>query len=367
MIDQELVAAARAAFAPDFASARAAFAQAAAQVDSYPSPARGPDGAALATDTSWIGDREARRVVVLISGIHGAEGYAGSAIQIDLLRNRDAIALPDGVALLLIHAANPHGFAWDRRVTEEGCDLNRNFVDFAAPLPDNPGYDLLADHLVPSSLDAQTIAQAEAAIEAFRRDHGELAFQVARKSGQHRHPAGMFFGGTAPTAARRTLEMIMTSEGLAERDFVTVVDVHTGLGPYGYGEAQSEHASRSRSHAIVQQMFGAAVTSVDGGTSFSVPVRGSVQIAWQRLRGDGRHAYLCLEYGTYDQEASRLAYRQDHWLHAQPAGDVDAGERARIRDQMRRFFNPPDPIWQEMVLARGRQILRQAIVGTAAL
>ena len=39
-------------------------------------------------------------------------------------------ALPD-LAVLYIHALNPHGFSFWRRVTQEGVDLNRNFHDFA--------------------------------------------------------------------------------------------------------------------------------------------------------------------------------------------------------------------------------------------
>ncbi|MEJ0064575.1 MAG: DUF2817 domain-containing protein [Caulobacteraceae bacterium] len=45
----------------------------------------------------------------------------------------------------MIHAINPYGFAWLRRVTEENIDLNRNWIDFSQPPPANPGYDELAD------------------------------------------------------------------------------------------------------------------------------------------------------------------------------------------------------------------------------
>ncbi|HOU65623.1 MAG TPA: phosphoenolpyruvate--protein phosphotransferase [Thermomonas sp.] len=44
------------------------------------------------------------------------------------------------VALLFIHALNPHGFSFGRRVTHENVDLNRNFHDFSRPLPGNPAY-----------------------------------------------------------------------------------------------------------------------------------------------------------------------------------------------------------------------------------
>ncbi len=51
----------------------------------YVCPGIGPEGEQLVTDTAWIGPEDASRVLVLIGGTHGIEGFTGSAIQIDLL------------------------------------------------------------------------------------------------------------------------------------------------------------------------------------------------------------------------------------------------------------------------------------------
>ncbi|HEX4937985.1 MAG TPA: DUF2817 domain-containing protein, partial [Candidatus Kapabacteria bacterium] len=112
----------------------------------------GPLGETLATDVLWLGDQDARKVVVLLSAVHGVEGFAGSAIQTDLLRRLASgeATLPDGLALAIVHAVNPWGFAWCRRVDEQGIDINRNFVDFSQPLPRNDGYRALADALIPA-------------------------------------------------------------------------------------------------------------------------------------------------------------------------------------------------------------------------
>lgn len=73
-------------------------------------------------------------MLALQSATHGVEGFAGSACILDLLRTGAARELPPDTALLLVHAINPWGFAWIRRTTAEGVDLNRNFVDFSGPL-----------------------------------------------------------------------------------------------------------------------------------------------------------------------------------------------------------------------------------------
>lgn len=328
----------------------------------YPSPARGPRGEELSTDVAWFGDRGAPKVGVVISATHGVEGYCGSAAQLDWLAERGFETLKSDEAMLLIHALNPYGFAWDRRVTQEGCDLNRNFVDFTAPLPPNEDYDLLADCLVPRELDGPLFIAAEATIEKFRKAHGEIAFRKARTSGQYRHPTGMFFGGFGPTAARQTLEQIVLDYGIESRQFVLILDYHTGLGPYGYGELQCEQASGMSGYRRACDIFGLSVTSPDLGTSSAVALNGTQDDYWQRLLGD-RHVYVCLEYGTYASEAARTALRADHWLYAYAQKNIETEVGHEIRRRVRQHFYPERADWKEMMLYRSRQVQRQMTEG----
>ena len=123
----------------------------ASRLRTLPYEGLGPDGEPLATQRVWIGDGDADQVLVLLSAVHGVEGFSGSAIQQDLVRRLASgqVMLPQGLAVVLVHAVNPWGFAWCRRVDEQGIDINRNFVDFSQPPPDNPGYRQLARALVP--------------------------------------------------------------------------------------------------------------------------------------------------------------------------------------------------------------------------
>lgn len=328
----------------------------------YPSAARGPRGEELSTDVAWFGDRGASKVGVMVSATHGVEGYCGSAAQLDWLAERAYERLKPDEAMLLIHALNPYGFAWDRRVTEEGCDLNRNFVNFSAALPENEAYDALADSLVPRELDGPVLAAAEAAIDGFRRAHGEAVFLKARTSGQYRHPTGMFFGGFGPTAARQTLEAIVSDFSIASREFVSVLDYHTGLGPYGYGELQCEQASGLIGYERARKIFGLSVTSPDLGTSSAVVLNGTLDAYWQWLLGD-RHIYVCLEFGTYPPEAGRALSRADHWLYAYCQNEIETVTGNEIRRRMKQHCYPDREDWKEMVLYRCRQVHRQMIEG----
>ncbi|WP_158237658.1 DUF2817 domain-containing protein [Bradyrhizobium forestalis] len=360
----ELLLSVATSFSADYRQAREKFLRALPQARPFVlANFLGPQNEELAIDSAWVGDPKAQCVLVIISGTHGPEGFCGSGIQIDWLALLEEGRLPDGVALLFIHGLNPHGFAWDRRVTQEGCDLNRNFVDFAAGAPPNPGYDELRAHFVPPALQGPSFEVAREAIRQFKLEHGERAFQIARKAGQYSDPDGMFFGGFNRSWSACTLEAIANVYGLASRKFVAIIDVHTGLGPYGYGELQSEHVAASSSQAVADRMFGPSVTSADLGTSASIPIHGSLQLFWERLLGDGRHLYLCLEYGTFDTESAQRVLLADQWLHVHGGGDRTAAFGREVRSRMRAHFCPDDPSWKEAVLFRGRQVLRQALSG----
>jgi hypothetical protein len=362
-------AAAAAVFPPDFSGARDRFLALAARaqlpVKTYENPRKGPAGERLATDVAFQGDPSAQKILVTISGTHGIEGFCGSGCQADWLMETARTELPPDTAILHIHALNPHGFAWLRRVTEEGVDLNRNFHDFSQPLPENPGYDQLADALVPQSLTPEVIAAAEARIKDFRERHGDLALQRARSGGQYKHPTGMFYGGSKPTWSRETLERIVVDYGLAQRGRVAVIDYHTGLGPYGYGELICDHDPETPNLATAHDWYGEGVTVPLLGTSSSVPKHGTVGTGFWQPRLGERVVYAAIEYGTFSPDRGRGPMREDHVLHARGPVDWSAPETQRVKRALRRHFFPDTQPWRELVLFRSRQILGQALAGLA--
>ena len=107
---------------------RSAATQAGAELQSYPI-ANGLDQD-LTMDVARWGDRDARASLVVSSGVHGVEGFLGSAIQLAWLRDtaRDLNHQPQGIRFVFVHAVNPFGFANQRRFNEENVDLNRNFL-----------------------------------------------------------------------------------------------------------------------------------------------------------------------------------------------------------------------------------------------
>ena len=361
---------AEACFAPDYALARERFLAAAhgagGRTTSIPVPGAGPRGEALSTDCTWIGPDDAADVLVLVSATHGVEGFCGSAAQIDALRMGVARRLAPFQAILAIHALNPHGFAWLRRVTQEGIDLNRNCIDFgASPPPENHGYAELADAFVPRDLSARTLAAAAARLEAYRERHGATAFEQARSCGQYTHPDGIFYGGRAPAAAIEALRAICTAHRLGARRRVAVIDYHSGLGPFGHGEPICGHRPGEPGQERCRAWYGASLGEPLLGTSASLPIPGLTQYAWARAVGAERLVFVAIEFGTFDREEGARALRDDHVLHAAGSVDWDAPETRRIKAALRRFYHPDTEDWRQMVLFRSRQLICQALDGMA--
>jgi len=363
-------------FATNYADARSRFRAACAdawvEVETRPHPLSGPDGGDLSTDIAWIGPRDARKVMLLMSSTHGVEGFCGSACQIDWLRECGADGLPPDTATLIVHAINPHGFAWLRRVNEDGCDLNRNHVDFSLPLPENSGHDELVDAFVPKSLDAETLAAADTAVDAFKQTKGETAYRIARQAGQYKHAHSTFYGGAKPTWSRRIFEDILADYDLPGRDFTIVLDYHTGLGPYGYGEMiltnPVDGPGPARALAIYNETVGIPLL----GTSTSVQVHGSWGMTFERAFTGGNYLGFGLEYGTYQQPRGLQVMRADHWLYAYGKGgdgEIDLNDPAvdKIRQAMKDHSFPDELGWKEAVLWRSRQVQRQSLAALATL
>jgi hypothetical protein len=324
------------------------------------SPVAGPDGEALATDIAWIGPRNAEKVLVTISGTHGVEGFCGSAAQIDWLRREEWRRLPKNAAALLVHAINPYGFAWSRRVTEENIDLNRNWIDFDQPVPANPGYDRLHAVICPDEWTDEQVKRSAAALAAYQPGEGEETLQEVLTKGQYSHPQGLFFGGRAPARARLRQTKIY-EEYLSLARAIAIIDYHTGLGPWGYGEIIVGERTDSDAFRRARAWYGDAIKSVLDGTSVSTAAYGDGLSAAPRLLPHAQVTAIAIEFGVLPAMPTLRALQADAWLYSH--GTAHAPQAMAIGQQVRAAFLDESDLWKGMVLGQSLAISRQAAIG----
>ena len=290
-----------------------------------------------------------------MGGTHGVEGFAGSAIETDILRllADGHLEIPINTALLMVHALTPWGYAWLRRCDANGVDLNRNVVDFFKPLPENSGYEILKP-----ALSLTDVQQRKQLFTEFEQVQGREAFEKAISGGQYTDPGGPFYGGQAPAHGRLVIEDLLSRYQLQQRS-LAVIDIHTGLGSFGYGEIICDHHPDSPAIKVARQWYGDSVTFPLLGTSSSVPKLGLLDYAWHTIMNE-RSCYVTLEFGTYKTDQLFEILLRDHQLWAKSGNNSERFEHGLL---MRQHFNPDDNAWREMVLFRGRQVISQALQG----
>lgn len=356
------------AFSDSYALARQKFLQACASAqlpfDSHPLALRGAHNEALALDAALDGPENAQRLLIVSSACHGIEGHCGSGVQVFALHDDEwrAKAREAGVAVLYLHALNPHGFSYGRRVTQENVDLNRNFVDFSQALPRNEAYAQIHDLLLPAQW--PPTPSDDAALKQWIAQHGLPAFQAAVSGGQYQFADGLFFGGQAPTWSNRTLRALLRRYA-AQAAHIAWIDLHTGLGPNGIGErifaGRHDAAALARARQWWDGGGATPVTSMDDGSSTSAPLQGLIANAVAQECPQAQYTGIALEYGTEPLLEVLDALRGDHWLHQHP--DAAPPLAQSIRERMRRAFYSDTDAWKGQVISQARQAMFQAVDG----
>lgn len=354
-------------FSANYQQARQKFLNAAriagAELDSFENSCTGVGGAGLFTDVAVLGPVDAENVLVLISGTHGVEGFAGSAIQSGVLTTDQAETLDPGVRLVMIHALNPYGFAFLRRTNEDNVDLNRNFVDHDQPYPVDSDYERIASLIAPRSISVAANLWSALRLLWFRRAFGSEKLQRIVTQGQYVHPDGLFFGGHFATWSNRTLQEI-TARHLAGAARVKIIDMHTGLGPYGEGEIIIGDPEHDPAYQRAVDCWGPQrVKSTASGESVSSHLSGTVKQAFADMLAGTEVTTVGLEFGTSPPMDVFRALREENWLFHH--GSEDHPQAARIKQQFLRMFYPDDESWKERVWDQGALAVRQALAALA--
>lgn len=307
------------------------------------------DDAILACDVAYIGVENPNNLLILVSGVHGVELYPGSACQTGWLETGGAAQLSSNTGCLLVHAINPWGAAHYRRNTEDNIDLARNFCDFSKAAPINEAYGDLH----------QAIMTGQPAVDAYAAQCGPQAFVNTLMQGQYTHKDGFGYGGIAPCWSNTTLRAIL--EDYCEVQNISVIEYHSGLGPYGYGMAvtfdEGDALDRTKS------WFGPwTVAPNDRAKAEDMhEASGHTSQAYKDAFSSSQLSAIVLEYGTVEPQTSLPIMLEDHRLTVSP--NADSGKLKAVRSANLAVHNPDDPDWQQAIWDRSNLAIKQALRG----
>ena len=308
--------------------------------------ARASDGSALTIDIGVVGDGP--RTLVLSSGVHGVEGYIGSATQLLALE----LDRPADLRLVLIHAVNPFGMANHRRVNENNVDLNRNFLAEGEAYEGGPEHYLrLRDLLNPTRPAWPLEFPIRAGYQVLR--HGFHALKQAVAGGQYEVPKGLFFGGHELQESGRVL-LDALPDFFSAGEQALWIDLHSGLGKRAGLTFLVEAQAGTEAHRRATERFGPTVQAWDADGGVAYAIRGGFPSAIVRCLGETVDV-LTVEYGTIAPLAVLKRMVMENRI-AHHGGDRDAARRAILE-----AFGPEDPSWRRDALDAARDLLGKAM------
>ena len=343
-------------FSENYDSARTRFCETASEkgavLQRLPLLAKGPGGLELSIDIAIFGNPKPHRAVLHSSGLHGVEGFAGSAIQLQLMETLPEI--PDDAAVIFAHILNPYGMAWLRRVNESNVDLNRNF------LAENEDYS--GAPIAYQKLDSMLNPQSQPGFDFFLLRttgcilrYGYNSLKQAIVGGQYEYPKGLFFGGKKlEEGPKRYTEWL--SKNLSDAEHVVAIDIHTGLGKSGEDTLLVEGEPDSLLYRELQGAFGERVAPWDPDAGVAYAIRGGHPAAIEHVVSNGTVHFVTQEFGTLAPLKVLHALREENRWHHWGDGAVDHSSKKTIMAA----FRPDNRNWKTSIVQRGDELAQQA-------
>ncbi len=329
------------------------------EVETLPISMKGPHEETLSTDFLWIGPTDAKKLILHTSGVHGVEGYPGSASAMWILDGviANELSLPDDCAMAFAHAINPWGMAWLRRVNEDNADLNRNFLPPGEAYEGEPENYAKLDHLLnPKGMKkGREYYSIRAAWHSFRMGFSNA--KQAVQEGQYTRPTSLQYGGEKLAESSQNF-IDWCEDKLEHVEQIVWVDFHTGLGPFGVdsllvAEGVDEDALKNR--------YGKRIQPLDPDKGVAYKIRGGIQAGIEARFPDKDWTSITQEFGTIKPipllKLARAENRLTQWSGKPPLRLLQSDERRNMLDA----FNPRSLKWRKMILQRSRAIIEDAI------
>ncbi len=313
-----------------------------------------------------------KRILVLTSGIHGIEAFAGSAIQRMVLEKMLPGMDLDSTGLLVIHGINPFGFKYLRRVTENNVDLNRNFsVDSGLFAVKNPGYMRLRGFLNPRKKVSMfspavvffPLRAAYIIMKNYRiMRHTRQSLRQAIMQGQYEFPEGIYYGGREFEPQVEAIKSLFVRLTASYRD-ILFIDLHTGFGRRGKLHFFPGPVKDPEMRKAIEHIFKGNTIDWGDSSDFYITSGDFSECMADLVPAGKRYIPMVFEFGTKDSQTTRGSIRsiQTTILENQAFhhGCASGRDCATVREMFMEMYCPSSPGWRAEVMEQ----VESAILG----
>lgn len=303
------------------------------------------------------------KLLILNSGIHGIEGYTGSAVQLMFMQE----FLPEmdlsEMGVLLIHGMNPYGFKYNRKVTENNVDLNRNcVVEESSFNTKNDGYGTLTDLLMPEDKVGYNSLRNKffhlVAINKIIKESMPVLRQAALQ-GQYDFNKGIYYGGKSYEPQIDSVKQLFKSI-IPEYNKVLNIDLHTAYGERGKLHLFMNPINDPEIKNGVESVFRGAEIDWGSGDDFYT-IHGEY-VGWVESISDSV-LYLpgMFEFGTLDSQKTfgslksiQVMINENQGIHY---GYKNDKQEKKVKDHFREMYFPSAPEWRSKVIDDSREML----------
>lgn len=330
-----------------------------AHMESHPISAKGPSQELLTVDVASLTSDDDKHLIILTSGVHGVEGFIGANVQFQALRMLAQERMPSGIGIVMIHAANPWGFAHLRRVDENNVDINRNFIE--RPPSSHPRYATLDPVINPQAAPSIVgeISYWFNAIKLISTNLGITKLFKPIAQGQYDFPKGVFFGGQQLSEATKLLQKLILNFS-AGADQITVLDIHSGLGPSAKASliGNTNLVTKEKRSSWIKSFYGLDVY-IDTEKANAYNANGTFSRWCQSIMDEKKYLFLCIELGTVNPISLFSALRRENQAHHWAGRNTLS--KAKAKDTLSAVFSPRSQHWKTKSTTQCLHVLNKTI------
>lgn len=315
------------------------------------------------------------KLILVFSGVHGAESYAGHAIQSMILDEIVPRTERSGVGFFFVHSLNPYGFKRHQRCTENGVNINRNCSTGTDLYKiQNPGSISLSDRFVPKN----ALESTESYLIKIMRREGERVwfnelsmdqFIKTAAQGQYTSKAGLEFGGHAAEPQIHALNRRLREIIPHYRD-VILLDLHTGLGE----RARLHLLTGDPKTCINKELFSeildphadrAIYDFTDQESEGFYPTFGATNdLIAEMVTDQQRVCALTMEFGTIGHTLEALIHSLNQWMiehQGMVYGYASPAMEAEVKAISLEKFYPSAADWRNAIIFISRNLVKKIL------